>query len=129
MGLDPDGAAEWVKTVKREFSLWADSKDTCDATGINNFYELQQLLVSSWLMSGDVFVLVQERAPEQSKPYRLRLRAIEADRVATPYKSDIASMILTTGKNPKNGNTIYDGVEVDKSGMAVADFCRGCKCC
>ena len=124
LGLDQDRATEWVKKVKREFSLWADKKDTCDATGINNFYELQQLLVSSWLMSGDVFVLVQERDPVPGKPYRLRLRAIEADRIATPYEAGTASTIITTGKNPKNGNTIYDGVEVDKSGMAVAYYIR-----
>ena len=124
LGLDQDRATEWVKKVKREFSLWADKKDTCDATGINNFYELQQLLVSSWLMSGDVFVLIQERDPVPGKPYRLRLRAIEADRIATPYEAGTASAIITTGKNPKNGNTIYDGVEVDKSGMAVAYYIR-----
>lgn len=124
LGLDQDRATEWVKKVKREFSLWADKKDTCDATGINNFYELQQLLVSSWLMSGDVFVLIQERDPVPGKPYRLRLRAIEADRIATPYEAGTASTIITTGKNPKNGNTIYDGVEVDKSGMAVAYYIR-----
>ena len=124
LGLDQDRATEWVKKVKREFSLWADKKDTCDATGINNFYELQQLLVSSWLMSGDVFVLIQERDPVPGKPYRLRLRAIEADRIATPYKAGTASTIITTGKNPENGNTIYDGVEVDKSGMAVAYYIR-----
>lgn len=124
LGLDQDRATEWVKKVKREFSLWADKKDTCDATGINNFYELQQLLVSSWLMSGDVFVLIQEREPVPGKPYRLRLRAIEADRIATPYEAGTAPTIITTGKNPKNGNTIYDGVEVDKSGMAVAYYIR-----
>ena len=125
LGLDPDKAEEWTKTVKREFSLWADSKDTCDATGINNFYELQQLLMSSWLMSGDVFVLIQERDPVPGKPYRLRLRTVEADRVATPDQSEgYIPTVLTTGVNPKNGNTIYDGVEVDKSGMVVAYHIR-----
>ncbi len=123
--MDADRAAEWVKTVKREFGLWADNKDSCDATGINNFYELQQLLMSSWLMSGDVFALVQLRDPEPGRPYTLRLRAIEADRVATPDSAGIAFYTgVTTGKNPDNGNAIYDGVEVDKSGMAVAYWIR-----
>ena len=124
LGLDPDHAAEWVKNVKREFSLWADSKDACDATGINNFYELQQLLMVSWLMSGDVFTLVQSKEPMAGKPYSLRLRAIEADRVATPTYDGAISVIQTTGKNPDTGNVIYDGVEVDKSGMAVAYWIR-----
>lgn len=125
LGLDADQAAEWVKNVKREFSLWADKKDSCDATGINNFYELQQLLMSSWLMSGDVFTLVQTREPIPGKPYSLRLRAVEADRVATPSEGGTAIFTnITTGKNPENGNTIYDGVEIDKSGMAVAYWIR-----
>lgn len=125
LGLDADQAAEWVRTVKREFSLWADKKDSCDATGINNFCGLQQLLLSSWLMSGDVFVLVQSRKPTPTCPYTLRLRAIEADRVATPVENGAALFTnITTGKNAKNGNTIYDGVEIDREGMAVAFWIR-----
>ena len=125
LGLDADRAAEWVKKVKREFSLWADKKDTCDATGINNFYELQQLLLISWLMSGDVFTLVQARDPLPGKPYTLRLRAVEADRIATPAETGAAIFTnITTGRNPKNNNIIYDGVEIDNQGMAVAYWIR-----
>jgi lambda family phage portal protein len=124
LGLNTEQAAQWVKTVKREFGLWANDKEKCDATGINNFYELQQLLMASWLMSGDVFALVQSAKAESYAPYTLRLRAIEADRVATPTENGILSSIRTTGKNPKNGNVIYDGVEVDKNGKAVAYWIR-----
>ena len=124
LGLSAEQAAEWVKSVKREFSLWADKKDACDATGINNFYEMQQLLMSSWLMSGDVFTLIQSSKPMSGRPYSLRLRTVEADRVATPDNSGLLSYVRTTGINPENGNTIYDGVEVDKSGLAVAYWIR-----
>ena len=121
--LTEDKAAEWTRTVKREFSLWADDKRSCDACGTNNFYELQQMLFSSWLMSGDVFVLIQEGKADQRRPYKLRLRALEADRVATPYDSGFV-FTLTTGKNTANGNTIYDGVEVDGGGKPVAYHIR-----
>lgn len=123
LGLSQEEAAEWVNNVKREFSLWADKKITCDATGMNNFYELQQLLLTSWLTSGDVFVLVQSTKTDKFKPYSLRLKAVEADLVATP---DTAGGIagLSSGKNPGNGNVIHDGVEVDKSGMVVAYHLR-----
>ena len=125
LGLTADQSAEWVNTVKREFSLWADKRDTCDATGMNNFYEMQQMLMASWLTSGDVFALVQSREAIRDKPYMLRLRALEADRVATPCEAGITSLMgMTTGKNPANGNTIYDGVEIDSSGMAVAYWIR-----
>ena len=125
LGLTTEQATKWVKAVKREFGLWADRKNACDATGINNFYEMQQMLMSSWLMSGDVFALVQSAKPTQNKPYRLRLRAVEADRVATPTNAGLSSLTgQTTGKNPENGNLIYDGVEVDKSGAVVAYWIR-----
>ena len=47
LGMTPEQMADWVKTVKREFSLWASHKDACDATGINDFYEFQQLMLGS----------------------------------------------------------------------------------
>lgn len=43
LGISPEDAEAWEKNVKAEFALWADTKDSCDATGINNFYGLQQL--------------------------------------------------------------------------------------
>lgn len=125
LGLTPEQAADWVKNVKREFGLWANNRYACDAIGINDFYELQQMLMVSWLMSGDVFALIQNTKPTFDKPYTLRLRAIEADRVATPDNAGyMLSLGRTTGRNEENGNIIYDGVEVDKSGMAVAYWIR-----
>jgi lambda family phage portal protein len=125
LNMTDEAAAEWVKTVKREFGLWADKKNACDATGINDFYEIQQMLMLSWLTSGDVFVLIQSKAPTKNNPYGLRLRAIEADRVATPTELGITNVYgVTTGKNKQNGNTIYDGVEIDDAGEAVAYWIR-----
>ena len=117
LGMTPEQVAEWVKTVKREFSMWASHKDGCDATGINDFYELQQLLLTSWLTSGDVFVVVQQRQASLTRPYGLRLRVIEADLVDTPANYGGAFSI---GKNPETGNRIFDGVEVDDLGGVVA---------
>ena len=120
LGLSEERAIEWVRTTKREFALWADKKRACDATGTNNFYELQQMLLSSWLTSGDVFVLVKQKNVP-GYPYSLRLMAVEADRCATPIgNAALPSAHITTGKNPNNGNLIYDGVEVDDDGMPVA---------
>ena len=125
LGMTDEQAAEWVKTVKREFGLWASRKEGCDATGTNDFYEIQQMLMTSWLQSGDVFVLFQSREPTHRFPYSLRLRAIEADRIATPTTAGLGfNVYTTTGKNEENGNAIYDGVEVDETGCAVAYWIR-----
>ena len=129
LGMTQEQAEAWQKRVQAEFNLWAQRKQACDATGVNNFYGMQQLVALSWPMSGDVFAVVKRVNPTPLLPYSLRLHILEADRVRTP--TDAASTGggtvtgflasgLTTGKNKDNGNTIYDGVEVDKNGAIVA---------
>lgn len=119
LGLTPEAAESWQKKVEAEFALWADSRDACDATGVNDFYGMQQLVMLSYPMSGDVFALVKRYAATAPYPYTLRLHIIEADRVRTP--SADSGLLLTTG-TAENGNTIYDGVEVDSSGRVVAYY-------
>lgn len=125
LGLTPDQAEKWQKDTEREFSIWASDKRACDATGMNNFYGLQQLALVSWLLSGDCIGIVKQRKTTRLLPYSLRVHLIEADRIATPTGSGLGtSLLYTTGKNPDTGNTIYDGVEVDKDGMVVAYHIR-----
>ena len=126
LGLSQEQAAVWQRTVQREFSLWANNKRACDATGVNNFYGMQQLVALSWPMSGDVFALVKRAEVTPLTPYSLRLHLIEADRVRTPevtgggaVRGNPLLANITTAKQ-SNGNTIYDGVEVDGSGAIVA---------
>lgn len=125
LGLTPEQAEEWQKTTEREFNLWAKDKQACDATGMNNFYGLQQLALVSWLLSGDCIGLIKQYPVTRLLPYSLRVHLIESDRIATPggYGSG-GSVTYTTGRNPDNGNTIYDGVEVDSNGMVVAYHIR-----
>lgn len=125
LGLSPEAAEEWQKAAEREFALWAQNKRACDATGVNTFYGLQQLALVSWLLSGDCIAVIKQYKPSRLTPYALRVHIIESDRVATPGGSGIgAALLLTTGKNPENGNTIFDGVEVDKNGAVVAYHIR-----
>ena len=127
LGLSQEQAEEWQKRVQAEFNLWAQRKQACDATGVNNFYGMQQLVCLSWPMSGDVFALVKRAEPTPLMPYSLRLHILEADRVRTPTDAmavggpgiNSLSSGMTTGKTAA-GNFIYDGVEVDKNGAIVA---------
>src|SRR5699024_3175211 len=59
LGLTPEAAQQWQKRTEREFSLWAEDKKACDATGVNNFSGMQQLALSSWLLSGDCFGVIK----------------------------------------------------------------------
>lgn len=119
LGMTLEAAEAWQKRTESEFALWAERKNACDDTGINDFYGMQQLVMLCWPMSGDVFALVKQREATPLMPYGLRLHIVEADRVRTPPSADGMYAISTTGK-AANGNTIYDGVEVDKAGRVVA---------
>lgn len=124
LGMTQEAADAWQAQAEREFALWSENKRACDATGVNNFAAMQQLALSSWLVSGDVFAVVKQYEPTPLTPYSLRLHLIEADRVATPTTSGIITpMLLTTGK-AANGNTIYDGVEVNDDGQIEAYHIR-----
>lgn len=121
--LSPEAAKKWQRHTEAEFRLWAGRKDACDAIGINNFDALQQLALVSWLMSGDVFPLLQRRPPDAIRPYSLRIHLVEADRIRTPIEyGGVTYPNITNGKNPNNGNRIFDGVEVDSYGMVTAYY-------
>ena len=128
LGLSDEAAKEWQRKTEEEWEMWASKKRNCDATGMNNFYELQKLVLKSWLLSGDVFVLFKRYDTDKFSPYSLRLHVIEADRISTPTVgkdgmiSRAVNFISTEGKNDKNGNRIHDGVEVDKDGQIVAYY-------
>lgn len=121
VGLSQESAEAWQKKTEREFALWAGNKRACDATGLNNFYGLQQLALVSWLLSGDCFGLLKHYEVSRFYPYSLRIHMIEADRIATPY---MGYRLYTTGRNQDNGNKIYDGVEINQSGAVVAYHIR-----
>ena len=98
------------KQISREFALWADST-ACDAERLSSFYELQQLAFLNWLMSGDVFALLQSKT-RAGTPYSTCVLLVEADRVCTPGDY--------LGQEISLDDKILGGVEVDESGEVVA---------
>lgn len=121
LGISEEEANRWQKNTEAEWRLWAENKKNCDMLGLNNFYQLQQVALKSWLSSGDVFVLIKRCEATTLQPYTMRLQLIEADRVSTPYKfSKTITPNITEGVNSANKNKIYDGVEVDSAGKVVA---------
>ena len=122
LGMTKEQAEAWQRKTQAEFALWANRKQACDSTGVNNFYGLQQLVMLAWPMSGDVFALVKREETTPLMPYSLRLHILEADRVRTPdvCGGNLFAANLTKGKNPDNGNIIHDGVEINENGAVVA---------
>lgn len=122
LGLTEDQADEWEAKAEREFEFWAEKRH-CDALRLNDFYEMQALIFMGMLMNGDGFCLLKYAAPTVHMPYGIRIQILESDRVCTPYSvalpiGNAASPFW--GQNPDNGNQIYSGVEIDKSGATVA---------
>lgn len=124
LNISDEEAQAWAKKTESEFKLWAEKKQNCDALGNNNFFELQQLIVKSWLTSGDSLTLLKRdfAANKQLNPYSLRLHVIEADRVSTPIDYMALTVGNTEGVNTENNNKIHDGIEVDKNGKVIAYY-------
>ncbi|MBR1625588.1 MAG: phage portal protein [Bacteroidales bacterium] len=121
--MTTEEAEAWQKNTEREFSLWAKRKRACDATGLNDFYEMQSLAFIAWLSSGDSFCLFKRYEATPIFPYSLRLHIIEADRISTPGSLAGKVTKITDGV-AENGNKIFDGVEVDKNGLVQAYHIR-----
>ncbi len=126
LGLTEEEATRWQKQAETEFALWAENKNNCDAIGMNDFYKMQQLVFYSSLLNGDCFTLPQrdEKSVTDLAPYSLRLNIIEADRVQTPTNNAYGGIMQVTDGKCKNGNKIYDGVEVDRIGKVQAYHIR-----
>lgn len=123
LGLSEEAAKDWQHKTEAEFHLWADTAWNCDALGLNNFDDLQQLALKSWLMSGDVFALIRHVDPTPLNPYGLRIQLVEADRICNPGDSGLPllSTVYTIPEGKTGaGHKVYDGVEVDKNGQVVA---------
>lgn len=120
LGISDEEAQKVNAQIMREFSLWAD-KPTCDADRIDNFYMLQQLAFTGFLMNGDALAVLQnKRTP--NVPYDLRVRIVEADRLCSPAFTDIDSPREIDGRLVQR---ITQGVETDADGMVVAYFHTG----
>lgn len=124
LGLSEKAAQDWCEKTEAEFRLWSENRHACDMLGENDFFEMQQLAVKSWLMSGDVFALIKREKPTCLNPYSLRLQLVEADRVGTPFSHCRAGYGTTEGVI--NGHEVHDGVEVNGNGRIIAyHICNG----
>lgn len=108
VGLSEEETDRLEKRIGREFALWADSPD-CDARRMSSFYELQQVAFLNWLMSGDVFAVLQSKE-RGTTPYTTCVQLVEADRVCTPWDK----------AGEEQTRRIVQGVEVDGDGEVVA---------
>lgn len=94
---DAKGDAESAAILER---AWEDFGTACDSVGIWSLQEFVRVIAEQLTEAGELFV-VMERSP------LLTLRAIEPEQ-------------LDTSKTGYNGNSVWGGIELDKTGKVVA---------
>lgn len=122
LGITADEAREWSRKVSQEFELWAQSTE-CDIIHRNNFYDMQWIAYQRYLIDGDHFVIIRRKNPTPNMPYSLRLQLLEGNRVSNPIGYEtfaISDSWAVEMINSDNGNSIINGVEIDKYGAVVA---------
>lgn len=110
--LSDDAANKWEKDAEREWKLWSTSKN-CDLNRTNTFGQLQHLSFLSFLLSGDVFIMLPFKKVKDF-PYSLRLQLIEGDQISNPNN-------MAEGMP---NSKIRGGVEVDSDNAPVAYHIR-----
>ena len=122
LGLTPDEAKEWQRKTLQEFKLWADDT-SCDVYRKNNFWDQQNIAFVGNLTDGDSWVIPQYGKNTPLNPYSLKIQQIEANRICNPGSINIlgtTNPTMVEQINPKNGNRIINGVEVNNKGEVVA---------
>ena len=115
LGLSKTAAAEINKQISDEFELFAATVEA-DFNRRSTFYQLQDLVFVSACISGDVLVLL----PMKERPggvYNIRVRLIEADRVASPVAEALGPGAPETAAGAPR---IFGGVELAEDGEVVA---------
>ena len=104
IGREEGSLDEWGEEIENRWRIWARSPGRCDVLQQRGFGRLQAAARMESLISGDVLVvLTQDRSTGLP-----RVRLIDGQSVQTP------------AQEPRNGNRIEYGVELDAVGRQVA---------
>jgi len=88
--------------------LWDDWLEVCDADGMLDGYGQQNMVAHNWIQSGEVFIRLRPRRPEDGLPVPLQMQVLESD------------MVPAADSMAPNGNTILQGIEFNAFGQRVA---------
>lgn len=103
LGLTDEQAELWEQQAERIFWAWAGC---CDIARRNNFAAMTDLVLRSWLESGDV-VAIRRFKPQLGEVLALKIQLVEAGRISNP------------GYRP-NTDRLIDGIEIDDDGAPIA---------
>ena len=110
LGLDQEWLTTWQRRVWSLFEIWGlDARNHCDAQRRCNIYMLQSLALFTWKLSG-IAVFQVRRASSPFSPIPLSVLPVDPFRLVTP--------------SDKQGENVYDGLELDDDGAVVAAWIR-----
>jgi lambda family phage portal protein len=104
LDITDEQADEFEKQAKALFSMWAKSSN-CDLSRKQNFYDSQDMVYRSVLVSGDICVITPSLG-RAGDPFKLKLQFIEADRLENP------NFLTDTDK-------LAGGIELDANGAPL----------
>lgn len=112
LGISEEAAELLNAQIEREWTLWAENPQECDAEATLNHYQLQALALVSALSGGDVFATTPD-IERNGTIYSTRIQLIETDRVTNPNNT------------PDRANLV-EGIEFDEHGAPTHfHICNG----
>lgn len=104
LGMEEDALAGWSEHVENRFHLWEKSPRLCDHTERRSFGALQAAGYMEALVAGDVLVVLRQ----DQRTGLPRVHLVRGSAVQSPLQE------------PRRGNRIEHGVELDDLGRHVA---------
>ena len=108
LGISDEEAGEWERNVEREFYLWANNPNECDAGRTLTFDRAQSVAFGSTLISGEVFAMTPN-IKNKGCIYGTKVFLLEADYIDSPLTPDLTK-------------DIQSGIEIDQFGAPVAYY-------
>lgn len=113
LGLTPEQVDEWHRRIATDYDAYLSSKDV-DAERKSTGYGLQGVAYRGTITSGDLLALRVMPTDQPGRVVETAWKLIEADRLRNPPTVSDGAI------DPRTGNMIAGGVEVDSFGAPVA---------
>ena len=104
-GVSEEDLQVWADNVENRFQIWGENKELCDYKQLNTFGQLQAMVRQTALIAGDVLIVLRFN----KRTNLPQIQIIDGSAVQTPL-----------GYQPRSGNKIQHGVELDAQGRQVA---------
>lgn len=113
LGLSPEDVEAWQLRIATDYDAYMASKDV-DAARQSTGYGVQAIMERGALTSGDILMLRVLPPDQPGRVVETAWKMVEADRLRNP------PAVVDGGTDPRTGNRIWGGVEIDGYDAPVA---------